>query len=180
MKALMKIFNRAFIMAISTILLLTFVSCEDDEKDPAFVGTWVATDVLYFSEDQNSEYKDIMTFTSSTFTNIGQVKNPNTNQWKDYVCLKGKISVTGNLLNVTITEIGMTSFDLLTGMPTGTLVYYKDTQSEFSQIMSEFGMDKTFKSEYSVSGNTLTLKTDHNDDGDYNDEGEITVYSRQK
>ena len=61
----------------------------------------------------------------------------------------------------------------------GTWVATGTNQSQFSSLLSQSGMEKTFKSEYSISANNLTLKTDINKDGDYNDENEVTIYTKQ-
>jgi len=158
---------------------LTFCyACEKDKNNPDYVGTWVATGTISV-DTVIMEMKDIMTFSTNTFSDIGQIKNPDTNAWINLIGLKGSISVNGNIMNVAITEIGMSAFDMLTGMPTGDIVYYKDSQSQFSSLLSQSGMKKTFKSEYSISVNYLTLKTDNNNDGDYNDENEVTIYTKQ-
>jgi hypothetical protein len=120
-----------------------------------------------------------MTFSTNTFSDISQIKNTSTNEWINLIGLKGSISINENIMNVTVTEFGLSTFDMITGIPTGNIVYYKDNQSEFSSLISQSGMKSTFKSEYSVSGNNLTLKTDNNNDGDYNDENEGTIYTKQ-
>ena len=173
-----KLLNPAKQFFILLIILSFCYACKKDENNPDYAGTWEATGTM----NVNSiimEMKDIMTLSTNTFSDIGQIKNPDTNEWINLIGLKGSISVNGNIMNVAIMEIGMSAFDMITGMPTGNIVYYKDGQSQFSSLLSQSGMEKTFNSEYSISGNNLTLKTDNNNDGDYNDENEVTVYTKQ-
>jgi hypothetical protein len=58
-------------------------------------------------------------------------------------------------------------------------ISYKEGSAEFEAILSQSEQSKTFESEYSVSGDKFTLKTDNNDDGDYLDGDEVTVYTKQ-
>src|SRR5665648_56411 len=80
---------------------------------------------------------------------------------------------------VTISEIGISSLNAITGLPTGTIIGYKEGSVEFESILSQTEQSQTFESEYSISGSELTLKTDNNYDGDYLDEDEVTVYTKQ-
>jgi len=56
---------------------------------------------------------------------------------------------------------------------------YKTGSSDFQRIMSENGIPQTFTSQFSVSGNKLTIMTDVNNNGNYTDPGETTVYTKQ-
>ena len=56
---------------------------------------------------------------------------------------------------------------------------YKTGSSDFQRIMSENGIPLTFTSQFSVAGNKLTIMTDVNNNGNYTDPGETTVYTKQ-
>ena len=164
-----------------TIVVIISSSCKKDgEINPDYVGTWavimpsIPTDTGY-----TSGFKDNMTFTKSGFTDLIQMPGESADKWIDYLSMKGSITVSGNMINVTITEFGISSFDVITGKPTGTIISYKEGSSTFNDILNNSGQAKTFNSEYSVSGNKMTLKTDNNEDGDYLDSDETTVYTRQ-
>ncbi len=174
----MKSLNQSGLLIISLFVFSLLSSCKKDNVNPDYVGTWVATGTINLS-NMTMDYKDVITFSTSSFEDIGKVKNPVTSAWLDFVGLKGSMTVNGNVMDITLTDAGITTFDAVTGLPTGTLVYYKDNQSEFSTILTQSGMKKTFQSEYSISGNNLTLKTDLNNDGDYTDANETTVYTKQ-
>lgn len=161
-------------MVMLTAMIVSISSCSKDNEITAdYVGTWVAN-----SSMDGSETKETMTFTSTSVTNLLQIKYATSNNWVDYISMKGSISVNKQLMTVTLTEIGL-AFDFMTGEPTATMTTYKAGSSLFDMILEGSGQSVSFQSEYSVSGNTLTLKTDNNDDGDYLDEEESVTYTKQ-
>lgn len=164
----------AFVIALATISF-TMSSCSKDKEISAdYVGTWVTNTTL----DGDLEAKETLTLTSNTFNIKYQMKDATSGAWMDYISMKGSISVNNQLITGTITEIGI-AFDPITGEPTATMTTYQAGSSLFNLIIEESVEGATFTSEYSVSGNTLTLKTDDNNDGDYLDEGESEIFTKQ-
>lgn len=171
---------------IATLLAIFVIfssSCKKDKKDNPnnldYVGTW--TDMDFISTDYgDTESKEIMTLTETSFTNLMQVLIPiPVDFWMDYASLKASISVNGNLIDLTVNEVGITSVDMSAGFPIGKMTIYKEGTTEFDTLLSGAGQSKTFKSEYSVAGNKLTIKTDINKDGDFLDDKETRVYTKQ-
>ena len=164
-----------FLIPLCIFFLIT--SCEKDEDNPDYAGSWALTGTIKI-DNRIMGYKDNYTFTGSTFSEIKQINDPDINEWLDFFGLKGSILVDENVINFTITEIGISGSNSITGMPNGKMVYYKDTQSGFSDLLSQIGGEQAFSSEYVITGNTMTLSTDYNGDADYDDEGEIMIYLR--
>lgn len=177
----MKFTSLTHLVFALTLMVIISSSCKkDDEINPDYVGTWaVIMPSIPTATGFTGGFKDNMTFTKSSFTDLIQMPGESADKWIDYMNMKGSISVSGNLMTVTITELGISSFDVITGRPTGTIISYKEGSSTFDAILNNSEQPKTFNSEYSVSGNKLTLKTDNNDDGDYLDSDEVTVYTKQ-
>ncbi|MBW8331944.1 MAG: hypothetical protein K0M40_07980 [Prolixibacteraceae bacterium] len=173
-------FRELYRLAIVLTVLVVFCSsCEkDDEVVSDYVGTWVA-EVSIPTASGYTSLRDVMTFSENSVIDLIQIPGGSADKWIDYMNLKGSISVSGNMMTVTIAEIGISSVDPVTGMPTGTIIGYKEGSSEFEAILSQSEQSKTFESEYSVLGDKLTMKTDNNDDGDYLDGDEVTVYTKQ-
>jgi hypothetical protein len=172
--------NYANVFMLASAALVFVTSCEKDDKDdkdPAFIGKWSRVETIPV-EDFTIEVKEMVTFTASSFTHMGQVKNPETNVWIDLMGLKANISVDKNKMDVTVKEVGLSELDF-EGMPTGDITYYSDEELEFEAILAEVEIEQTFNAEYSVSGDKLTLKSDDNSDGDFTDEGESEVYTRE-
>jgi hypothetical protein len=167
--------RRLFLLGIMLVtVLFAASSCSKDEEVSAdYVGTWVSNTTL-----EGSEAKETLTLTSNTFNIKYQMKNATSGAWMDYISMKGSISVNNQLITGTITEIGI-AFDPMTGEPTATMTTYQAGSSFFNLIIEESMGGATFTSEYTVSGNTLTLKTDDNGDGDYLDEGESETFTKQ-
>jgi len=160
------------INATGTITVTPFV----EPVNTDYVGTWMV--IAPFTTDYGDiSLKKIITFTDRSVAQLGQLQILS-NTWMNYVSMKGSLSVNGNLMTVSITELGMSSSNSL-GIPTGDIISYQSGSAEFDKLLSDTGQPGTFSSQYSVLGNQLTLKTDANFDGDYLDANEITVYTKQ-
>jgi hypothetical protein len=166
------------ILLLSLIIVL-FSSCKkDNEPIPDYVGTWMALQTIT-QDGMSIQFKDLMTFTKDSFSDLGQVYDVTTSKFVDYVKLNGTMTISGALMNINITEIGVSSFDPISGAPTGIISMYKEGTSQYDLIFTQTGQPKTFKSEFSVAGTILTLKTDNNNDGDFTDINETTLYTKQ-
>lgn len=166
------------VLVISLFTVL-FSSCKkDDEVNPEYVGTWVATQAV-FDEDIILQVRDVMTFTKDSFTDLGQLFDESTSSYIDYIKLIGTLVVEESIMNIDITEVGLSTFDMISGKPTGTIVMYKEGTSQFDNIFSQTGQSQSFGFEYSISGNTMTVYSDNNSDGDYNDDEEAIVYTKE-
>jgi hypothetical protein len=153
-------------------------SCKKDgDVNPDYVGTWISYEIV--TEDGiTMNIKDIMTFTKEGFNDLGQIYYPSEGKYMDVTKMYGTISVNGNIMNVKITEIGISRLNM-NEIPTGTIVTYKEGSSQYNQLFIQTGQPKSFESEYVVLGNKMTIKTDNNNDGDYTDANETTVYTKQ-
>lgn len=83
------------------------------------------------------------------------------------------MSVTGSTMTITYTGLGI-STDL-----TSPVTMFKTGSSDFQSLMTDNGIPLTFSSKFSVVGNKLTFMTDLNNNGNYTDPGETTVYTKQ-
>lgn len=169
------------LMVLLTITAVFSTSCkkdDDDDKKADYVGKWTSEETIT-SEEGTDSYKDIMTLTRTTFEDIIQTPDSD-DEWVDSFVLKGTISANGNVMEVHVSEIGVSDIDPVSGEFNGSMTTYKEGSLLFEAIIAESGQEKDFQSEYSIEGNKMTLKTDTNDDGDYNDENETTVYTRMQ
>jgi hypothetical protein len=166
------------VILMITVPVIMLSSCsKNDEVNADYIGTWSAA--VTVSESGNSlQCKDKITFTQSGFSDLLQLRDPSTGKYIDYMKLNGAMNVSGNAMNIKVTEIGVSSFDV-TGYPTGSIIMYKEGSSIFTSLFEQTGQPQTFKSVYEISGSKLTLKTDNNNDGDYTDAGETTVYTKE-
>lgn len=165
-----------FLLMISALLSTSCKKDDEDDEKADYVGKWTSEETITSEEGTNS-YKDIMTLTRTTFEDI--IMTPDSeDEWVDSFILKGTISANGNVMDVHVTEISVSDIDPDSGEFTGRMTTYKEGSLLFEAIIAESGQDKDFQSEYSIEGNQMTLKTDTNDDGDYNDPNETTLYTR--
>lgn len=169
------------ILVVLSTLIFTFSACDkdddEDDKTADYVGTW-STEQTLQTDIGTFEVRDILTLAENSFTEVAKIKNPVTNTWVDYIGRKGTFTVSSDELNVSLTEAGATAIDI-SGNPTGQIVYYKAGTPEFTALLTEFEMTKDYKAKYTVSGNTLTLKADNNNNGSFDDEDEVLVFTKQ-
>lgn len=168
--------------ALMVLLVITAVfstSCNKDDDDETqnadYVGKW-SSDIIISDED--GDYKDNLTLTKNTFEDVIQMQNSN-NNWVNSVIVKGTMTVSGNKMNVHVSEIGISEIDETTGDFTGNITTYQEGSLFYGIIMDQVGQDPDFQSEYSVNDNKMTLKTDMNNDGDFSDANESILYTRQ-
>lgn len=174
----MKFFSQTRLFLISVLFITALLSSCKKDEDPEYVGTWIITESEQLG-GYTIEYKEAMTLTENSFSDLYQYKHPIKNEWLGVFGVKGTFNLSGKIMNITITEIGESAKDV-NEMPTGVMTYYKDGTTRFTELLTENEMVKTFKVEYTVVGNTLTFKIDMNSDGDYTDaDDDITVYTKQ-
>lgn len=155
---------------------LLFTSCgnDNDKEEPQanYVGTWV--NVGTSSEDGLSvPTKNTIVLTTNSFSYVSQLSLLGT--YCDLGKVEGTMTVSGDKVNATITGFGMASEENITSG----VVVYKKGSSEFDSLIESSGIPTSFEVKYSVSGNFLTLSIDENNDGDYIDENETVVYTKQ-
>ncbi|HLO58459.1 MAG TPA: hypothetical protein VK179_06940 [Bacteroidales bacterium] len=173
--------NYARLLAGISLVIFSFNSCKKDDdnnnNDPAYVGTWSRTDTIPV-DTFALQVKDLLTFTKTTVTNMGQIYNPDTDEWLDLMGMKGTFTASGKTLDITVDQVGISDFDTL-GIPSGNIQYFTKDDAEFNLVLNELDQKENFQAEYNVSGNKLTMKVDDNDDGDFTDDGETQVYTKE-
>jgi hypothetical protein len=162
--------KRFLLLFVVSALTLGFWSCEEDAEDPKFIGSWVQT-----STEEGTEMKDVLDLTASTFQSVYSMKMGE--EWFELGGGKGTLTTSGNELTLTFTHAGSAEYDFETHT-LGDLVWYGAGTEEFDATIAEMGGDATLKGEYSVSGETLTLKIDVNGDGSYDNDEETSVYTK--
>jgi hypothetical protein len=170
--------TKLLVFAASMAFMIS--SCETDDKDSKpsdYIGVW-AMEQTVSTEAGNIELKDIITFTQSNFTEVAKIMDTTTGNWIDFIGRKGDITVSSGGMDVSLTEAGTTSVDI-SGNPTGVIIYYKEGTDEFSEMLISFEMSKDYKAKYTIADNKLTLKADNNNNGSFEDEDEVHIFTNQ-
>ncbi|MGQ8335910.1 hypothetical protein ACUNWD_05115 [Sunxiuqinia sp. A32] len=167
-------------LALITLAFTFIVSCSKDDSDnnPDYVGTWVA-EYTETQDDVTLDAKEVLTLTENSFIDEGMIKYPVLNVWIKYFEIEGELSVSGNKINVFPNKIGIISIDEETGWLAEDMTYYNYEDGEFDVLLEEFEFEESTEIEYRVDGNKLTMMQDYNMDGDFDDEDEQVVYTRQ-
>lgn len=144
-------------LAFLSIVIASFISCsKDDDNSPAYVGTWTAATSFSFAKSLKTTvitdlgFRKKLELGGSDFTVT--MEGGGADQWMAYEGTKGSLSVAGDTLTMTIKQEGILND---AGDLSYTAVATKD--------------QKAMKSKWIVSGNKLTLISDENGDGDFND-----------
>lgn len=176
-----KFLERPNFILLSVAIMLAFVACKKDEvvdeKPADYVGVWML-EKTYAPEDGGFIIKDVINFSENSFTEVAKTKDSN-NLWIDLVGRKGTFTVSNGEMIISLTEVGTTGVDPVSGGPNGVITYYKDKTPEFSALLIEMEMAKDYKASYTVSNNSMTLKADNNNNGSYDDQDEVNTYTRQ-
>lgn len=172
---------------VSLVVLLVW-GCKKDDADtkiskpidttPAYYGTWVYIQQLT-NGVKTVDIKEVYTFKADTFNKMRQVKDAETKKWIDFEANKGLITVADSVIDISIKEVGYSSINPVTNMPTGTMLYYNSTESGFKSYVEQYNLKTSVKCIYEVLDNELTLRTDLNSDMDFADPGETITYLRQ-
>ncbi|MBN1112870.1 MAG: hypothetical protein JXA53_08150 [Bacteroidales bacterium] len=161
-----------------SVMVITFSSCKkDDPEVNNYIGTWSANQNIT-QDGVSMDIKDIITLTEDSFIDYAQFLNPSTGKYVDLMKMSGNLSVNSTTMLITIKEIGIAQINPNTGQSSG-MFTVKEGDAQFNNLFTQLGISKSYKSEYSVSGNKLTIKTDGNNDGDYTDKNETVIYTRQ-
>jgi hypothetical protein len=175
----MKYYTR--LLAISAITLLAVTSCkkdDNDDKSAEYIGSWGTVKTVP-SEDGELEIQDMVNFTTSSFNEVASIKDPLNDEWIAVVGRKGRITEKSGEMDVSITEVGYTTVDEETELPTGVILYYKEGTDEFSELLEELEMSQNYKARYTVDADELTLKADNNNNGSFDDEDEVNIFIRK-
>ena len=147
------------------ISLLMLISCKDDPPDPLYLGKWVAVftnelsgdiiakDSMIFNEKNNMSFYSVYDYPTNSYYLSWQLK-------ADFTVIKDSIQ------DSKITHIGKSPLDN-NGLPTGQIVLLSETEPGFNELLTEFGIPKTFNAICIVEGEIMYLKTDFDDNGIY-------------
>lgn len=160
----------SILLSVVLFVSLFLSGCKKDDDKPAYVGTWEMTET-----SDNGQMKTTLTVTESTVTVINSYFFGEA--WIDGSGMKATLSVSGDDVTLTLTEIGQAPYTM-NGI--GDIVWYTPSDEEFAALALDFGANANLQivGKLTVDGDQLTIKTDNNGDGDYSDPYETQVFTR--
>ena len=163
--------------SVVTILLIVPAGCEECPLAPSYVGSWVA--IILDQGSGEIFMKDNMVYTDTIVNDLAQLYDKNSGTYNDWFKLVASFTIdeTGAIMKTHITDAGLSTFS--NGLPTGNITMYTENDPEFNSVLAQIGIPKIFDAEFAVNATTLIIMTDFNQDGDYNEQGETTLYDRQ-
>ena len=167
--------NRFHPLNIKLVLLLFSVlmsSCELLKKDPEFIGTWqhiekITADNLVYNNTRT------ITLTKNSYEETYTIQRENSNSVIAIIGTRGNLVLSRSILTFSLEEIGTCVPDE-SGNCTGSAQWYGEGTQYWNDNMQYF--EKTVSGEFEVSGNTLHLMRDMNNDGDLEDAGEDVTF----
>ena len=173
------------LLVFLSVITLSFTSCsKDDSVTPNYYGSWNQSFTQTYNNPVNnqvisSQYKETLTFSKTGFIAFVQFYNPSSKVWIDESKESGTFTVTNNTMNFKVTAIGVSTSNVQTGYPTGTITMNQEGSAEFASYYAASGTPTTFSYVYSVSDNKLSLMQDLNGDGVYTGTNETSVFTKQ-
>ena len=160
------IFLTAFV-----IVSFIFTSCEEEEKEKDYVGTWKCSYTeSYFTIEV--ELEETLILTETTIDQLIKASIAD-EPFKEIAGMKGTISVDEDSITITVTEIGSADIDYMT-LTIGDFAYYEAGSEEFDEWLAKNNNDPTITAKYSVSGDEMTVIITYGDG-----EEETKVYTKQ-
>ncbi len=158
-------------LLIFVVVLLLAANCKKDEL-PEYVGNWTNNFINYGIAGADTQdlfnYKELMILKENSYEVILSIKY--TDVFIPFISEKGKLSKDGDELVFVIEEYGETSLNSQ-GRATGNLSVTDITDYPENQ--------RTDKKTFNLNGNELIIYNgDFNMDGDKDDFGENTTYTK--
>jgi len=169
--------TNGFLIVTYCMAILMMTACEKEESVPPYVGTWSVT-WDYEDEEGTLGIKDKLLLTADTYSELLQLRYSPTGSWRSYLGMQGSLSASGYKMDILIDRAGFSLMDGQ-GRPTGNIIYYQKGTQEFLEVASILGLSEVMHVEFSIAGDNMTFLTDHNGDGDFYDDGELTLYTRE-
>jgi len=166
MKKNTRITLKGLLLVLIFSLPFSFNSCKDDDF-PNYVGTWERTVNTELGNGMQTLKITESSFVMNMAVNIAS-------SWIDFMIVKGTLSKEGDIFHLTVTEVGLLN-DNLTAIE-----YFTPDDENWLQILTEeVDVPETFEAKFVISGNTLTLITDDNEDGTFDPIEEGEVFTRK-
>ena len=143
-------------LTVIALLALTFTSCEkDNDKTPAYVGTWVNETVdNSLGEPITVTSKLVLTtstFDMSMFADMGILV-------MQMAGMKGDLSVSGDQITIMPTSVGMADFE------TGAMTWIDKNEAGWDDALAEMDMNESESAAYRVEGNQLIITFDDSEE----------------
>jgi hypothetical protein len=170
-----------FVLAFTSTIIISGCKKDisiNDEDIKSIVGSWLVSGSIS-DNGKTFEAREMLTLTQNTYIDKIQIKDPISFEWLDLNAMKGKVSIKKDSIKFELEQIGTSSKDLISGLPSGNIDYIQYNQFIFENILKIKGLNKYINSVFIVSRNKLILKTDNNRDGDVNEDGETITYFKQ-
>jgi hypothetical protein len=135
---------------ITVLTAISFASCNKDDDQPSYVGTWTYT----FTQHDNSRVTSTVILTPDTFDETYQVYDNATKSYTQYAKIKGTMEVIGSSMNSTVKSLTIVNYD---NVPGGEFITYEENHSLFNSVMDSLGQKKTFYAYFSNDGHTLSF-----------------------
>jgi hypothetical protein len=156
------------------IVSLFIPSCKSLKSDPDFVGTWQFTEKIT-SNDLVFNTTRTIVLTKTSYEETYTIQRENSTVISATMGTRGNVAVTHSKLVFDLREIGTCVLDQSEAC-TGNVQWYGEGTQYWTDNMTSYQKQKKVIGVFEVTGTTLRLTRDLNNDSDYEDTGEDVIF----
>lgn len=167
--------NKGFLIyrIIVSLFITILPSCENQKKDPEFVGTWQFTENITSNELVYNTTRTII-LTRNSYEETYLIQRENSGIISAIVGTKGDLSQAHSTLTFSLKELGKCALDESDAC-TDDVQWFGQGTDYFNDNIKYF--ETEVAGEFEVNGKTLRLVRDLNNDGDLEDTGEDVTFT---
>jgi hypothetical protein len=162
-----------FYFLSDTLLVLLIQSCENQKKDPEYVGTWEFSEKITSNELVYNTTRTI-NLTRNSYEETYLIQRENSGIISAIVGTRGDLSQAHSTLTFSLNELGKCVRDESDAC-TDDIQWFGQGTEYFNDNIKYF--EAEVAGEFQVNGNTLRLVRDLNNDGDQEDTGEDVTFT---
>jgi hypothetical protein len=167
--------NKDLLICSALILLFTTIlpSCENLKKDQDFIGTWQFTEKITSNDLVYNTTRTII-LTKNTYEETYVIQRENSSTISAIVGTRGDLTQANSVLTFKLEELGNCAPDE-SEVCTENVQWFGQGTDYYTDNIKYF--ETEVAGEFEVSGNTLRLTRDLNNDGDLEDIGEDVTFT---
>jgi hypothetical protein len=161
-------------LPVLVIFFLFITSCNSLKNEPDFVGTWQFTEKITSNNLVFNTTRTII-LKENSYEETYIIQRENSTVISAIIGTRGNLAMTHSKLVFDLKEIGTCALDQSEAC-TGNVQWYAEGTQYWTDNMTSYQKQKKVIGVFEVTGTSLRLTRDLNNDGDYEDTGEDVIF----